>query len=62
MSVPARLVAFALLAAVTFGAGAALGAAFGPEPSSPTREHVNHVETPTTIPDDAPKVSGGEHP
>ncbi|MBI1843297.1 MAG: hypothetical protein HYR89_01580 [Actinobacteria bacterium] len=62
MSVPVRLAAFVLLAAVTFGAGAALGAAFGPEPSSPTREHVNHVETPKTIPGDPSETSGGEHP
>lgn len=62
MSVPVRLTAFVLLAAVTLGAGAALGAAFGPEPSSPTRNHVNQVETSTTIPGDLSEESGGEHP
>jgi len=39
VSVPARLGAFALALAATFGGGAALGATFGPDDPAPTTGH-----------------------
>ncbi len=50
MSTPQRLVAFALAAAATFGAGIGLGAAVGPDPAAPVPavEQIEEHEAPST--------------
>jgi hypothetical protein len=62
MSVPARLGAFALVLAATFGGGAALGAAFGPDDLAPPPSHDQpHTELTPTSTGMATSPTAGDH-
>ena len=59
MTAPTRLAAFGLAAAVALGGGAALGAAAGPDPASPTNAHSDHEESPMSTTTLAPSTPTG---